>query len=78
MLSEKCATALSGIVDIATDGVCQSLTVFPEILSKYFQEDVSKLTETDDLMEKLLTLNNVKITYNTKNVITDIENMDIE
>ena len=76
MLSDKCKTALSGIVDIAGDNVCESLTVFPDVLTKYFGEDVNKLTETESLMEKLLMLQNVRITYNTKNVITNIENLE--
>ena len=74
MLSSKCPCGLNCTLDVEADDAQITLTVFPTELGIFFQEDIidTYTEKPDELEEKLLSLDNIDITYNKKNVITKI------
>ena len=77
MLLEKCKCGFNGTIEFEHDSKEINLTVFADTLGKYLKEDVVEKYKDcqDKLNEKILRMQNILITYNTKRVITEISDI---
>ena len=74
MLLSKCHCGLTCAIEVEHEPKPLDLTIFPETLNKFFEEDViQKYKDNLSLLEtKILMMNNVDFNYNTKKIITEI------
>eukprot|EP00794_Sanderia_malayensis_P008321 gene8321-9212_t len=74
MLAFKCPSGLICTVDIIHNEKQICLTIFPEQLNKFFEEDVIELYANNpkELEEKILLLESMSLSYNKKNMVTEI------
>eukprot|EP00794_Sanderia_malayensis_P013177 gene13177-14527_t len=75
MLLEKCLSGFTAMLDLCKENVVKSLSIQPNVLSLFFDPDIIQKYKdnTSALEEKLLLLENIDFTHNTKNIITSIK-----
>ena len=74
MLIEKRKESFDAVIQFENDGSNTTLTAFPDILTKYFKENViAKYKEHPQaLKKKILQMENILVSYNSKRIITNI------
>ena len=75
MLAAKCPLQLNCHIDISVDGKDRMLTIFAKELEEFLHEDILQeySSALNKLEIKLLELENIDITYKSKNIVILIE-----
>ena len=72
MRLQDCKVNVIAKVTILVKDSAQTLTIFSEVIEKFFGEGTNALT-SDEIEEKLLLAENIEISFNNENVVTLIE-----
>ena len=72
MRLQDCKVNVVAKVTILVNDSPQTLTMFSEVIEKFFGEGTPALT-SDDIEEKLLLAGNIEISFNNRNVVTLID-----
>ena len=78
MLFSKCLCGLTCQLEVANTPKPLTFTIFPETLSRFFDEAVIQpYKDSISILEtKILTMDNVDFQYNTKKITTNITEHD--
>ena len=73
MLPKKCPLGLHCVLEVQHNDKDHILTIFSAQLTSFLNEEIETYCDdTDSLEERILMMENVDITYNKKNVVTNI------
>ena len=73
MRASRCPTKLYANVIVLIEGQTKSLTIFEECLKTVLGQFDHETIDTADIVQKLLFLENLNITYNERNIITKVQ-----
>eukprot|EP00794_Sanderia_malayensis_P003927 gene3927-4477_t len=78
MRLDKCPCGFDAVIDVSKEDVSKSLSIEHKILSAFLKIDVIQKYKSNPsaLEERLLMLQDIDVTYNTKNFITAIESRE--